>query len=360
MDTTKERAMLFDNDSSKAIDAINHAHFIAFAPYVWEATSLLKEKNILTIIQKSDGITIEEIVDQVDISHYGVRILIEAGMGIGLVYRKKDRIFLSKTGYFFLNDKSVVTNYNFMKDVCYEGADSLQESIENSKPEGLKKLGKWKHIYEGLPYLPQKAKDSWFKFDHHYSDITFDELLPLVFEVQPKKIMDIGGNTGRWALNCMNYNKDVELGLVDLDVQLNVAKEAIADAGFADRTSYHEMDIRKPENNLPKGYDVIWMSQFLDCFSDDQIVAILKKCYQVADENTTIFINETFWDLQDFEISAFALQMTSLYFTTMANGCSQMYDSKVFFKLIDKAGFKIVDQHNMKGIAHTLLALKKK
>ncbi len=357
---TEEISTLFDHDSSRAINALNHAHFIAFAPYVWEASSLLKEYRILNIIEDTDGITLKEIVDQVEISLYGARILLEAGMGIGLVYRKDEKFHLTKTGYFFLNDKSVVTNFNFMKDVCYEGAPSLKESIENAKPVGLKKLGSWETIYDGLSVLPEPAKKSWFDFDHHYSDITFDELLPIVFDYQPKKILDIGGNTGRWALRCLNYNKEVQLGLVDLGVQLDVAKKNIAEANFSDRATFHEMNVLVPENELPKGYDVMWMSQFLDCFSDDQILSILKKCHQAADDNTTIFINETFWDLQRFEISAFVLQMTSLYFTTMANGTSQMYDSKVFFKLIDEAGFNIVEQHNMKGIGHTILVLKKK
>jgi hypothetical protein len=360
MTETQEQTTLFNTDSLKAIDALNLAHFISFAPYVWEASSLLKEKQVLDIIENSDGSTIEEIVSLVDISHYGVRILLEAGLGIGLVYLKEEKYRITKAGYFFLNDKTVVTNFNFMKDVCYEGAASLKESIEKSEPAGLKFLGSWDHIYEGLPYLPEKAKKSWFDFDHYYSDITFDELLPIVFKHEPKKVMDIGANTGKWSLKCLVYDKDVELGLVDLGVQLNVAKQNIVDANFGDRATYHEMDIRLPENKLPEGYDIIWMSQFLDCFSDEQIVSILKKCHAAAGENTTVFINETFWDLQDFEISAFALQMTSLYFTTMANGCSQMYDSKVFFKLIDEAGFKIVEQHNMRGIAHTLIGLKKK
>src|SRR5690554_1419984 len=360
MNIIKEKTPLFNTDSTRAIDALNHAHFIAFAPYVWEASSLLKEKHILDIIENAEGATIEEIVSLVDISHYGVRILLEAGLGIGLVYLNDEKYLLTKAGYFFLNDKTVVTNFNFMKDVCYEGAGSLKASIENSKPEGLKVLGTWDHIYEGLPHLPEMAKKSWFDFDHYYSDITFDDLLPIVFKHQPKKVMDIGANTGKWSLKCMEYDKDVELGLVDLGVQLDVAKQNIEEAGFADRASYYEMDIREQENKLPKGYDVIWMSQFLDCFAEDQIAKILKKCHEVADENTVVFINETFWDLQDFEAGAFILQMTSLYFTTMANGCSQMYNSKVFFKIIDQAGFKIVEQHNMQGLAHTLIGLKKK
>jgi len=102
------------------------------------------------------------------------------------------------------------------------------------------------------------------------------------------------------------------------------------------------------------------MSQFLDCFADEEIVFILEKCYRIADENTRIFINETFWDRQRFETSAFALQMTSLYFTTMANGNSQMYDSGVFFKLVEKAGFRIVAQHDHIGLSHTIIELRRK
>lgn len=355
-----QKTELFSKDSFRAIEAMNHAHFIAFAPYVWEASKLLADKNILKLLEESDGLTIEEIAQKTNISHYGVRILLEAGLGIGLVYRKDDVYFLSKAGYFFITDKSIIANYKFMRDVCFEGARYLEESIETGKPEGLKTLGNWDTIYEGLSTLHEPAKSSWFEFDHYYSDITFDKILPIVFKTEPKSILDIGGNTGKWALKCFNYSPTVEVGLVDLGVQLKVAEKNITQAGFRDRAQFHEINMLDDTNKLPEGYDVIWMSQFLDCFSDDQILSILKMCHSAADEDTVIFINETFWDLQRFEASAFALQMTSLYFTTLANGNSQMYDSKVFFKLIDEAGFDIVEQENMIGMGHTLLTLKKK
>jgi hypothetical protein len=74
----------------------------------------------------------------------------------------------------------------------------------------------------------------------------------------------------------------------------------------------------------------------------------------------SVFINETFWDKQRFEASALSLQMTSLYFTTMANGNSQMYDSKVFLQLIEKAGFDVIKQTDNIGLSHTILELRKK
>ena len=360
--TPRPKGGLFETDNKSALQAISHAQFIAFAPYVFHASVLLRDKGILKIVEtsRSEGITLEDIIPQVAMSPYGVRILLEAGLGIDLVFRKGDKFFLSKTGHFFLNDKMTRVNTNFMLDVCDKGAADLEESIETSKPVGLKHIGDWETIYQGLSILPEPAKTSWFDFDHFYSDNAFPEALPMVFENKPKRIMDIGANTGKFTLACLNYNTDVEVGLVDLQVQLNVAQKNIEEAGFADRVQYHERNVLDKGGDLPKGYDVIWMSQFLDCFADDEIILILEKCHNALEEGGSIFINETFWDRQRFEASALSLQMTSLYFTTIANGNSQMYDSKVFLDLIDKAGFAVVNDTDNIGLSHTILELKKK
>lgn len=356
------KAGMFEKERKSALEAISQAQFIAFAPYIFNASVLLRDSGILGIVEKSrlQGITLEDVVAQVDMQHYGVRILLEAGLGIGLVLRRDDKFYLSKTGHFFLNDNMTKANTDFMRDVCYDGAKELEKSIENGKPEGLKYLGDWPTIYQGLSVLPEPAKTSWFKFDHYYSDHTFPEAMPMIFAHSPKKIMDIGANTGKFTLSCLKYNSEVKLGLVDLGIQLKVAEQNVIEAGFADRAEYHERNVLDKDSELPAGYDIIWMSQFLDCFSDDEVVFILEKCHRALNEGGRVYINELFWDRQQFEASAFSLQMTSLYFTTMANGNSQMYDSKVFLQLIDKAGFEIVMQKDNIGQVHTILELKKK
>lgn len=353
---------MFETDKKSALDAISHAQFIAFAPYIFQASVILRDSGILTTIEKAraEGTTIDEVAASVKMSRYGVRILMEAGLGIGLLYKKEDKYYLAKTGHFFLNDAMTRVNTDFMRDVCYDGAQDLKASIEQGKPIGLRHLGNWETIYQGLSILPEPAKESWFNFDHYYSDNAFPEALPLVFAHNPKKIMDIGANTGKFTLACLDYNSEVEVGLVDLQVQLNVAKQNIEVAGYSHRVQYHQRNVLDNTTELPEGYDIIWMSQFLDCFADDEIVSILQKCYRALGDNGRVFINETFWDKQRFEASALSLQMTSLYFTTMANGNSQMYDSHVFMKLIDQAGFEVVQQTDNVGLSHTILELKKK
>lgn len=351
----------FEDDNLSALEAVDRAQLIAFAPYIWEASKILRDKGILKLVEASrkEGITIEAIATQINMSHYGVRVLLEAGLGIRLVYRKEDKYFLAKTGYFLLNHDMTKVNFDFMRDICAEGAASMADSIETGKPTGLKTFGNWNTLYEGLSSFPSPAKESWLAFDHFYSDKAFPEALEIVFTNPPKKMLDIGGNTGRWTIECLQHNPEVEMGIVDLGGQLKMAAKNMEALGFTNRVSYHEQNMLDAAVPLPQGYDTIWMSQFLDCFADAEIISILKKCYDVSDENTRVFINETFWDRQKFATSAFSLQMTSLYFTNIANGNSQMYDSKVFLHLIEQAGFKVVKEHDRVGLSHTILELQK-
>ena len=60
----------------------------------------------------------------------------------------------------------------------------------------MKTLGDWPTIYEGLSKLEKQVQDSWFSFDHFYSDHSFDKALKIVFAKNPKHLMDVGGNTG--------------------------------------------------------------------------------------------------------------------------------------------------------------------
>ncbi|WP_317898284.1 class I SAM-dependent methyltransferase [Aurantibacillus circumpalustris] len=351
----------FTTDTRNALEAKEYAQWIAFAPMVFQASRILRNNGILKHVEKSrrTGITIEELVKEVNLPLYNVRVLLEAGLGIGLVYIQDEKYFLTKTGYFILNDELTRVNLDFTNDVCYQGMWDLDKSLEQSKPEGLKVFGKWGTIYEGLSTFPEPAKKSWFDFDHYYSDNAFDEVLSHVLDQKPKKILDIGGNTGKWSIACANYCKDVHMTIMDLPGQTNMARKNIESKGLSDRIGFYEANILDEKTVFPKGFDGVWMSQFLDCFSDEEIISILKRCANAIDENGYIYILETFWDKQRFGASAFCLQMTSLYFTAMANGNSQMYDSKVFLKLVKQSGLEVVEQVDNIGVSHSLLKCKK-
>jgi ubiquinone/menaquinone biosynthesis C-methylase UbiE len=347
----------FEKEKLSALQAKEKAQWITFAPFVFQATRVLRDSGILeTVEAHKDGITLEQLNAAVNLPLYGVRVLVEAALGIGLLVLNNGLYQTTKTTYFILHDALTRVNMDFTHDVCYQGMFRLEESIAGGKPEGLKVFGTWPTIYEALSTdLPDKAKKSWFAFDHFYSDYAFPEALPIVYKQKPKTLLDIGGNTGKWSLRSFEFDPDVSITIMDLPDYVEGAKDQIHQNGFGERISFYPCNLLDGSQKFPTGFDAIWMSQVLDCFSEDQIVSILKRCKQALNPGGYIYILETFWDRQRFEASAFSLQQTSLYFTVMANGNSQMYDSKVFMKCVHRAEFEIIDQKDFIGVSHTLL-----
>ena len=258
-------------------------------------------------------------------------------------------------GYFLNYNETTSVNLNFTHDVCYKGLFHLNESIKTGKPEGLKELGQWPTIYEGLSQLKPAEQKAWFDFDHHYSDDIFAEALEKIFKRKPKKIFDIGGNTGKFSIKCCNFNKEVQVTIVDLPGQLNVALANAESNGFNERISGHPIDWLSENPQIPSGADLIWMCQFLDCFSLEEIVKILKAAKSSMKPDTDIYILETYWDRQRFEASKFTLQATSVYFAALANGNSKMYKAQELYDCIEEAGLKVVEDIDDIGISHTLL-----
>ena len=352
----------YNEDNLTALEAIEKAQWLSFAPVVFQAARALRNFGILAAIEQKSGkgLSLSEIEEQCKLSHYGARVLCESGLAIGLLYCKDDKYLLTKTACFFISDKLTEANCDFINDVCYEGLFKLEDSIKTGKPEGLKVFGEWPTVYEALSKLPPQVQDSWFKFDHYYSDQAFGNILPHVFENNPTKILDIGGNTGKFSFQCLSYSLSVHMSIMDLPGQLNVAKNNAAQNGVANRMSFIEANVLDESQKVPKDYDIIWMSQFLDCFSDEQIISILKRCAASLKPNARVCILEPFWDRQRFKASAFSLQMTSLYFTTIANGNSQMYHSQVFEGFVKAAGLEIEKNIDGMGVCHTLLICKLK
>lgn len=340
------------------IEAKHEAQKIAFAPLFFQAMLALKKLGLLKLMAQSNrAITIGELAEKTGISVYGVQVLLEAAASANVVeYLDEQTVRLTKVGYILHLDRMTEVNMDFVNDVCYDGAKFLTESVRNGKPEGLKTLGPWNTIYEGLSQLSDQVKKSWFDFDHFYSDEAFPAALDIVFKENPAVIFDIGGNTGKWAFACCRYNTSVRVEIFDLPGQLAVAKSNAEALGFQHRIGFQAIDLLDQSQQIPAGADAIWMSQFLDCFSEPEILAILKNARRAASGQTFIYILEPFTDNQKFEAANYCLTGTSLYFTIMANGNSKMYTTGAMIRLVEAAGLRVTEVFPLIGDSyHTIL-----
>ena len=357
----------FSKERLSALDAQRLAYEISFGPIVFQVSRLMVKFGILQMLIDSDkGLTLDEIVANIvetghapSLQKYACQCLLESSLTIGTVLCQDGKYTSSKAGWFLLNDPLIKVNMDFNHDVNYLGWFHLEEALLNGKPEGLKVFGNWRTIYEGLSQLPDNVQKSWFAFDHFYSDQSFDEALQIVFTDKPKTLLDVGGNTGRWALRCVDYNADVQVTIMDLPQQIELMKKFTADKNGADRITGHGCNLLDPQTPFPTGFDAIWMSQFLDCFSEDEVTSILTRAAKSMSCDTKLYIMETFWDRQRFETAAYALTQISLYFTALANGNSKMYHSEDMIRCIEAAGLIVEEIKDGIGKGHWIVVCRK-
>lgn len=366
MTLTEQLRKQYTKEQYSAAEAQELAHLISWGPVVFQVARLLNKYGILELLDKhTEGQTAEEIEQATGLTSYAVKCLMEAALTMHAVVidAETDVYSLAKTGWFLLNDPLIRVDIDFNHDVNYEGWFLLDEALETGKPAGLRHFGNWKTIYEGLSSLPEQAQKSWFGFDHYYSDHSFEEALKIIFTGDVKSLLDVGGNTGKFARRVVEYDDKVEVTICDLKQQLEMMRKQTEGHPAADRIHAYAMNLLDDSTSFPSDthYDVIWMSQFLDCFSEAEITSILRRAGEILDEDNRIYIMETLWDRQKYKSAAMSLTMTSLYFTALANGNSKMYNTDDMSRLIAQSGLEIEKIYDNIGMgSHSILICKKK
>nr|WP_246876898.1 methyltransferase [Aeromonas sp. SrichE-2G] len=341
------------------MEAISEAQKIAFGPMLFQASWCLRETGVLAFLESrgQQGAPLADIARACELSEYGAGVLLDMGLGGGLCYLAEERYVLGRVGKYLLNDPMSRVNFDFTQHLCYQPLAHLLDAIRQGTPAGLQVFGSWQTLYPHLSELPEEARRSWFAFDHFYSDWAFQQALDKVFEYEPRHLYDLGGNTGKWALACASRDPALQVTILDLPEQLALARRNIEEAGLADRVQGHPVDLLQP-GSLPGEADIWWMSQFLDCFSHEQIVAILNRIRLAMKPDARVCILELFWDRQSFEAASFSLNATSLYFTCLANGNSRFYHSKELYQCLREAHFHVEAEHEIPGPGHTLLVAR--
>lgn len=346
---------------AEPLDARSLAQHLAFGPLAFQAALLLRDHGLLELGHRrgEEGFSLSDAVEACGLSRYAVRVLLDAGTSSGLFALEGERYRLSPVGLYVLKDRMTRTNMDFVRDVCYLGAHRLGDALRDGRPAGLEVFGGWPTIYEGLKDLPPGIRRSWFAFDHFYSDGVFPQLVPLVLERRPRRLLDCGGNTGKWALQILSAAPDLRVTILDHPGQLENARENLAAHGLAGRLDTQAIDFLDRDAPLPGGHDVVWMSQFLDCFSEEEIVSILSRARAAMDDDARLFILETYWDRQSHPTAAYVLAMISLYFASMANGTSRMYRSEDLLACVRAAGLEVEREIDDIGMSHTLLICRR-
>jgi hypothetical protein len=351
----------FSPERQSAFEARFEAQKIAFGPVVFQCVRYAWKRGMLQAIADAGdrGLSVDELAAEGRWSAYVLKVVLETCLSAGVVYLSDGRYVLDKAGFVILTDTITQVNIDFNHDVCYQAMFDLERTLDAEQPLGLKVFGDWPTLYQGLAQLPEPARTSWLAFDHLYSDASFPAIMPDVFATAPRRLMDIGANTGKFTLAALAADAQVAMHLVDLPGQLAVADAALRDAGVRERATLHPVDLLDDAAALPADMDLIWMSQFLSCFSEAAIASIFRRVAAALGPRGQVLVMDTFWDRQRYDIASYCLINTSPYFNNLASGNSKVYESDDYVRLAKAAGLTLLTARDGIGYCHSLLRFAK-
>lgn len=335
------------------------AQKMAFAPLMFQALRVARDRGVFDALYAAGrkGVVAADIHAQVGLPVYAVDLLLEAALVAGFVAYDDVRYYIRKAGVFWLKEPAVRVNTDFSHYVCYRAFFHFEEALRQGLPLGLTELGPWNTLYEGLASLAPAVRDAWFAFDNYYSDEVFSLCLDRVFARPVERIIDVGANVGKFAKACVARNEKVCVAMVDLPQQLTMAAQTTAalPAEQRARIAAFPANVLMRDAAFPGQADVVWMSQFLDCFAPEEIVSILKRARDALRPGGRVMVLELLWNRQRYESAKYCVVATSLYFACIANGNSRMYHSEALRALIVEAGLQIVREDHEVGLCHSLL-----
>jgi len=343
-------------NSDSIITALTDAQKLVFAPIAFQALASMLELGILKFLDTRPA-TETEIISELNLDEYTTKTLLQIATLNNIVQKDKNIYSITKMGRMFLYDDMTKANFNYIKDVCYLGASELTNSFKDRQPRGLQKfVANYPTIYPALTALPEQMKNSWYEFDHLYSDSCFEEVFKIINE-KYNSIFDIGGNTGKFEALCLKHNKNFNITMLDLHENI----EKVKDDANLKNCKFHPINVLTKNPGYPRiANSAVFMSQFLDCFAKQDIHKILTDLVSIMDNASAIYILEPYTDQQKFVGAEYALTHTSLYFTCMANGVSKFYTLNEMEELINGAGLKITKYFNDIGsYNYTLLECRK-
>ncbi len=109
-----------------------------------------------------------------------------------------------------------------------------------------------------------------------------------------RQLLDVGGGSGAYCIEATRRYPHIRATVFDIAPALQIAKEKIAEAGFADRVQTQVGDFF--HEDLPRGSDVILLSMILHDWGPEKDRMILRKCFEALPSGGAVIVAELMMD----------------------------------------------------------------
>lgn len=242
------------------------------------------ELDIFTVLEGSEK-TSEEIAEEIKADPRATDRLLNALCVTEAITKSKGTFRNSETASEFLVKGKPGYQAGIMHSVHLW--DSWTELTNSVKTGGLEKKSP-----------VEKMEDDWFEpFIAAMHSRALNEAPELVHQIDltgVKRVLDVGGGSGAYSMAFAVAKRDILSTVFDLPTVIPLAQRYIKADGLEKRIDTVMGDYNTDE--LPSGYDLVFLSAIIHSNSSEQNIALFKKIYKSLNSGGRIVISDFIMD----------------------------------------------------------------
>ena len=301
------------------------------------------ELDIFTNIDES-GTTNYQIANNLHLDEHACERLLNALVSLGFLVKKNQLFFNTEESFNFLSKKS--SNYL--------GGLMHSNHLWNiwSKLTNVVKTGNSAHSSE----INERGEEWLFPFInamHDRAKKQAPEQLANIDLSDIKSTLDIGGGSGAYSMEFVSKKPGIEATVFDLPNVIPITIKFIEKEGFSDKIKTYTGDYTT--NDLPKGFDLVFLSAIIHSNSLETNQDLIKKCFNSLNNNGRIIIQDWIMNNDRTQPISGAIFAINMLVGTEAGDC---FTEQEVTEMLNTAGFKNISRIEFKSGLSQVIAQK--
>jgi SAM-dependent methyltransferase len=287
------------------------------------------ELDIFTNINES-GTTSNQIANHLHLNERACERLLNALVSLGFLTKKNHLFFNTADSFAFLSKKSSDCSAGLMYlNHLWNTWSNLTQVVKTGKsahPAEINERGEeW--LFAFIDAMHDRAKK---QAPQQLANIDLSEV---------ESILDIGGGSGAYSMEFVSKKPEIAAIVFDLPGVVPITKRFINKEGFSDQIKTHPGDYTT--DDLPKGFDLVFLSAVIHSNSLEINKELIKKCYNSLNKNGKIVIQDWIMNNDRTQPASGAVFAINMLVGTEAGDC---FTDQEATEMLNAAGFKNISR----------------
>jgi SAM-dependent methyltransferase len=276
-----------------------------------------------------------ELARRLGTEHRGLAMLLGALSALGLLVKQEGRyantpfaaIYLVRSAPEYLGH-ILLHHHHLMESWAH-----LDQSVRSGGP-----------LRTASAFADEEWRESFLLGMFNLANRIAPQLVPQIDLGGRRKLLDLGGGPGTWALHFCRQHPQLQAVVFDLPTTRPFAEATIDRFDLAERVSFAAGDFLADE--LPRGCDIAWLSQVLHGEAPEQARRIVARAAAVLPPGGLLLVHE--FILDDEGASPLFPALFSLNMLLGTAG-GQSYTNRELTEMLEQAGCRDVRRLAVRG-----------